>query len=471
MAEVKNEAENIKESTHTTSALTENNHDVESGSGSENGEKPVREKLKKTDLEEETNGGDQINTESDGTAIGGETSKLKKKRSYEDLMHEEGSDVDASLDDMHARKKTREALTRETKEPADVIEKPEAAQEDDDDTKHSDIEVDKMLSTPPSSSNEPMEDADDSAKVRKKRSAEEMADPPRLLRSPKVAATDAERDRRSSSALSDAEPKSVDSESQDTGHMSPPRSVPQDDLDEVKEKVETTNSTASGFANTSAISPFASLSSNKTKEPAAETQPQTSASAFAASGFAALASSSSPFGALTKEKASATENQPQTSSSTFASSGFAALSGSTSPFGTAAEEPQSANVKADTSSPLASTTSQTGFVFGAKPFGSSFGSAFGGGQKLSSFAAPVGDTKLGSTSTSKPFGAPEASDDTEDGDASDDENEDGDDNASTTFGDPTAQDSSQFKVQDGKIALQYYVFVLMFNRPYNRGRK
>ena len=454
MAEAKNEVENIKESAHTPSTLMENNHDVESGSGSENGEKPVREKLKKTDLEEETDENDQTNTKANGVAVGGETGKLKKKRSYEDLMHEEGSEVDTSLDDTHARKKTREALTTSTKEPSDVIGNPEVGPEDDEDTKHSDMEGDKILSTPPSSSNEVMEDAADPAKVKKKRSAEEMSDPPKLLRSPKVAATDAERDRRSSSALSDSELKSIDPESQDAGRMSPPRSVPQDDPDEAKKKTDITSSTTSGFANTSAISPFASLSPNKTKEPATETQAQTSASAFAASGFAALASSSSPFGALAKEKVPATESQPQTSSSAFMSSGFAALSGSTSPFGTAAEKPKSPTAKVD-ASPFVSATGQTRFGFGAKPFESGFGNAFGGGQKLSSFAAPVGDTKLGSTSTPKPFGAPEVSEDDEE--ASDDENEDGDDNASTTFGDPATQGSSQFKVQDGKICLQYYV--------------
>lgn len=49
-----------------------------------------------------------------------------------------------------------------------------------------------------------------------------------------------------------------------------------------------------------------------------------------------------------------------------------------------------------------------GTLGGAAPT-SGFGGGFAGGNKLSSFAAPTGDTKLGSV-TSKPFGAATESD-------------------------------------------------------------
>ena len=77
-------------------------------------------------------------------------------------------------------------------------------------------------------------------------------------------------------------------------------------------------------------------------------------------------------------------------------------------------------------------------------FGGGFGGggSFGSGQKLSSFAAPVGDTKLGSGTKEKPFGAKESSDDGESG--SDDGSEGGAEAA-----EPEAEQTNQFHIQEG----------------------
>lgn len=75
---------------------------------------------------------------------------------------------------------------------------------------------------------------------------------------------------------------------------------------------------ARGFANTSTQSPFASLSESKP-------------SVFGSAGVLADSSVKSPFAALSADKSKA--DQPQTSASAFASSGFTSLAGSSqSPF-------------------------------------------------------------------------------------------------------------------------------------------
>ena len=140
-------------------------------------------------------------------------------------------------------------------------------------------------------------------------------------------------------------------------------------------------------------------------------KPQTSATAFANSGFANLASSTSPFGNISASKPSIFGKGGQANTS-----GFGAL---------AASQPSSTISTATTSGfgALAGEKPQIGFGFGGATksgfgglgsgggFGSTLGNGFAGGagQKLSSFAAP------GSTSTtakaSKPlkaFGAPES---------------------------------------------------------------
>lgn len=176
-------------------------------------------------------------------------------------------------------------------------------------------------------------------------------------------------------------------------------------------------SPGSGFSNSSAQSPFAALSGSKSPN----ALPQTSSSAFKASGFGAFASQPSPLGALGGSKspspfgsqASSIKSTPpifggppKTKPS---EGGFAAFSSSgKSVFGN--------------SSTSGLGGSKTGF---GGTFGGSFGGGFGGLAKggISSFAASgvSGITGL-SDKPAKPFGAAEDEDE-EDGSGSEDHEE------------------------------------------------
>ncbi|WPG99185.1 Hypothetical protein R9X50_00199600 [Acrodontium crateriforme] len=184
----------------------------------------------------------------------------------------------------------------------------------------------------------------------------------------------------------------------------------------------------SGFANTTAVSPFGALAGSKSPstEPA-----QTSSSAFASSGFSALAkSSSSGFGAIGAS-----------------SGGF----GSGGSFATGSKSPLAPLASGDDEKASEPSGSAFGGALGAKPafaaacsgtgFGS--GSAFGkvgqasalasplggsgfaslGGGGLSSFASGKPSAAIGApTRSSKAFGAP-ADDDEDDGEGAEKESE------------------------------------------------
>ncbi|RDW58085.1 hypothetical protein BP6252_13496 [Coleophoma cylindrospora] len=154
-------------------------------------------------------------------------------------------------------------------------------------------------------------------------------------------------------------------------------------------------------------------------------KPQTSASAFASSGFGALASSTtSPFGVIGASKPSVFGGGGASASA----SPFGALAGSsstTSPFG--ASKPSESSVfganKTATASGFGASTSSFGGAAGQKSvFGSGLSNGFGAGApKLSSFAAP-GQNSVAITSAkpAKAFGAP---------DSDEDENSDGEDDS------------------------------------------
>jgi Ran-binding protein 3 len=173
----------------------------------------------------------------------------------------------------------------------------------------------------------------------------------------------------------------------------------------------------SGFANTSAASPFAAMAAKpappKTSEKT-EGLPQTSDDKFKASGFGSLASSSaSPFG------------------------GFAAAAKSGSPFGSA---PKLSSFASPAATPSTTTTSsgtgfgslggaKTGFgggsVFGGatnSPFGGTFASKQPGANSFATPGAP-GITGL-SSKPERAFGAP--GDKPEEEDASDQDDDDAD---------------------------------------------
>ncbi|KAG9973874.1 hypothetical protein KCU78_g23056, partial [Aureobasidium melanogenum] len=164
----------------------------------------------------------------------------------------------------------------------------------------------------------------------------------------------------------------------------------------------------SGFANTSASSPFASLAT--TKSPTE--QPSSTTSAFASSAFGALAgSSTSAFGTLGQNK----------TLSSFASPGSTAAPGedgakpapTTSAFGGLAS----------TASPFASAGSSA-FGSGTSGFGklgNGFGGGFGGlggGSKLTSFASSGTPGVIGSSTKTgiTAFGAPAEDEEEQSGD-------------------------------------------------------
>ena len=200
----------------------------------------------------------------------------------------------------------------------------------------------------------------------------------------------------------------------------------------------------SGFADTSATSPFSTFSNKPSifKTPSlsgtnnSNQETQTSSSAFASSGFAALAgSSTSPFSTLGTTSTSY-KSPPPESQSHFASS-TATEASTRSGFGNSGPTSFASTGKSSFAS-----AGVSGFgTLGGSGFGSAFGGGFGGGTKLSSFAAPAGDTKLGGTKP-KPFGASEDSD--EEDSASEGEND-----RPVERLQETEAESSKFHLQEG----------------------
>ncbi len=220
----------------------------------------------------------------------------------------------------------------------------------------------------------------------------------------------------------------------------------------------------SGFSDTSKVSPFGTLASTKSESNPPSgfssdvfvAEPQTSSSAFAASGFASLSkSTTSPFGTL-----GATSNTP--GASPFSSLGSAskptALPSSTgapnktsldtiSVFGAGAAPATTGFGSALGSTLGTSATSAFGTLGGSK-LGIGFGSGFGGvgAGGLKTFAAPNGPSVLGTgASSSRAFGSP-AVDDEEDEDG----DEDGQPGGEARYGEAHDHEDKRFHEQDGE---------------------
>ncbi|PTD12312.1 ATP-dependent helicase HRQ1 [Fusarium culmorum] len=149
-----------------------------------------------------------------------------------------------------------------------------------------------------------------------------------------------------------------------------------------------------------ASSEEATKTSQTANSPTKKSQPQTSASAFAASGFGKLSSGSSPFASLGASQGS----------SPFASAaaGKPSISSFASPPTSTAAQPAAAPKLTFGSSGGASPFAGLSTGTNGSPFGgSTFGSAFGAGKPLSSFAAPGAEAPK-SEKPSKPFGAPDS---------------------------------------------------------------
>jgi hypothetical protein len=144
-------------------------------------------------------------------------------------------------------------------------------------------------------------------------------------------------------------------------------------------------------------------------------QPQTSASAFAGSGFAKLATSTaSPFGALGS-------GGPSLFGASSGSSGsFSVLGGGAKPTTAPAAPKLTFGGGSSSASPFAQALNGAKpSVFGGSAFGSGFGGSALAGQRLSTFGKP--GEALKSDKPAKPFGAPES--DAEDESEKDDDEE------------------------------------------------
>lgn len=212
----------------------------------------------------------------------------------------------------------------------------------------------------------------------------------------------------------------------------------------------------SAFGSTSSFIPSLNRSDSSAKvlkvANTTDQESQTSADAFASSGFAALAgSSTSPFGTL--------GGSSTATASPFASGGVF-NSGETKIDKKEVKEPETAanggfGTFINTSSTRFGSTDQSPFgtsassktsVFGGSIFGSAFGGPLSGGNRLTSFAAPTGNAKLGfSNGAIKPIGPPKR-----DEDEDEDSESEGEGSAENKKDDETEEADGRFQHQDGR---------------------
>ena len=202
------------------------------------------------------------------------------------------------------------------------------------------------------------------------------------------------------------------------------------------------------FARNDSIPKFSTFATKTTDQ-----ESQSSTDTFASSGFAAFeGSSTSPFGTLAGSSTTAT-NSPFASAGAFtlgktetdkraapkpetiANSGFGTFVNSSSTgFGTMDQSPFG----------LSPTTG-----FGNSVFGSAFGGPLSGGSRLTSFAAPTGNAKLGTSNGAiKPIGSPRRDEDEIENSESEDEGI-----AENKKDDETEEADVRFQHQDGRHKL------------------
>ena len=419
-----------------------------------------------------------------------ERGRPHKKRSFDDI-----DTVDTSKDSppgasmsMHARKRSRDVRSVEGKKSASRRRSPEVSVQEENEALDSqrqdndlrdeleDTTIKENVSKPPSETAD-HEMQESVLSPRKKRSRDQLES--ESHREQKIAATEENRARRRSSEEDRPEttgPEIVESNSVEQGNqvqnaISPRESSTEIEAAKPKSTVSLNQGVllssfkmlmlpfqlppGSGFANTSAASPFSTLSGKSSvfKAPSSfgsntlNQETQTSSSAFAASGFVALtgpsASAFNSFGtASTSTKSPLLESRsPFASSTTTETSTLSGFGGSVAGgFGSAG------------TSSFASAGASGFGTLGGSTFGSAFGRGFGGRNKLSSFAAPIGDTKLGGAKP-KVFGA------SEDSDEDDSASEGGDDHAGDGVEEPEV-DSSKFHLQEGQCSLKHIVALL-----------
>lgn len=301
---------------------------------------------------------------------------------------------------------------------------------------------------------------DSTASPRKKRSRDQFDSDPD--REQKIAATEETRAHRRSDEIDRAKNLSLNGQPL-VRQQGPTTTQNEPDAPQFSSRASTaeaeTKKVPSVFGSTSALTSVPAPNKNEppAKSPSDNTstrtdqQSQTSASAFASSGFAALSTSAtSPFGALGATSGAGSTASPFASASAFspkkvdsdapnttepkANGGFGSF-GKASSSGFGNTEP----------SPFGTAGAAKPAVFGGSVFGGGFGSGFGGGGRLSNFAASTGDAKLGAVNGAiKPIGSPTREDDDDDDSENDGEG----------FGESSKEGNDEaderFQHQDGK---------------------
>jgi Ran-binding protein 3 len=331
--------------------------DISRSDNESGGEKPVREKLR-------------------DTSIAGARGRLQKKRSLEEIQGDDDAEEQQKEGARHVRKRSREAVPGADVEIAAPT--PNGAREARPATPNASIET----------TDEEMEVQSGLTSPKNKRTRDQVVE-----------------EAKAEDAVADTSTPSEERKTKrarDSGSPQPPTEVSK--LASAAEILPT-----SGFANTSATSPFSSLGARSATTDS-NALPQTSDEKFKASGFGAFASASaSPFGAASPKAASP----------------FGAPAGSASPWAakpaTPATQPSAfATGGSGSSSGFGNASSTSAFGSLSK---SSLGAGFGGTSALSGFKAVQGSSKLGSFAggsgptieglSSKPAKAFGASDDTD----------------------------------------------------------
>ncbi|KAL2356419.1 hypothetical protein BJ546DRAFT_1058996 [Cryomyces antarcticus] len=420
------------------------------------GERPVRGKLKKTSIatlpdEIRPHSGENIDMpQANGVGIAEEVSsegavnqrsvdtergRLSRKRSLEDPEAGNAELELAAKPGKHVRKRSRDVNPGEKEyELGQRKDSVESAVHEEDETPTIDAgaarETDKTLTT---SSNDALtsvltsENVDEEPRERvvspkNKRSRDQFQNDQKEVSRPTTerngegrTSSDGNNEEETSGSVPDT---AVEPKTKRHRDSASPR---QSDGEEEEKKSQKEIPASRGFANTSDVSSFAAPAGSK--PPSA--QPQTSSSAFASSGFGALASSkTSGFGALGNSVGSASPFGAICGAGKPAGSSFASSS-------TTATEPAKSGAFGGLSTAGTMSTfgnvGGSGFGSGASGFskiGGGFGGGFGSfaGGNLSSFASKTGSGILGiSDKPAKAFGAaPEEDDEEGSGDEEDD---------------------------------------------------
>lgn len=382
-------------------------------SDTEVSEKPVREQLKKASISKASGAAStakegvpqdlEVSDDYvDDTEAGDSRGRLHKKRSFEDLEGEEQGDTTSQPSRQANRKRSRDSTVEEA-ELNNGQRKSSDRPRDTSDAQTHDASNGQLKSP----STERPRTPEQTGEKRSEAAVEEMTSP-KTKRSRLQSGTEENgtQEARVASSTTAAAEGSVET----TTEIAP------------EEKPATKIPATSGFANTSATSPFASLSGSKSPSLERATSP----SAFAASGFSSLSGASSGFGAIGKTAGGfGTGGSFATGVKSSIGAGDSdatakatenAAPAATSTFGGALGQKSAFSAGASGTSAFGSSGSGFGKLGGSSGFGSSFGGGkgFGGVSStggLSSFASgKPSSTFASSAKPGKPFGAPKDED-------------------------------------------------------------